>query len=232
MDGVLVERGFLFGPVIPIYGFGAMAIVGSLSLLENNIFSIFFLGVILTSALEYITSFILEKMFDLRWWDYTKQKYNIRGRICLRNSLMFGFLSVLVIQYIHPFVSGFINTININTLNAFAKVTFLIVMLDFSLSVKEVINFKNYVVEIDKLRITVQTLLSEENIRMSFKQFLNQKDEYFDNLDIKFKDLQETIEKKHQQFLKHEKRLLNRFPDITSKRFEKIIQSIKEYKKK
>ena len=232
MDGKLVERGFLFGPVIPIYGFGAMAIITSLASYKNNIFLIFILGVLLTSTLEYITSYVMEKMFDMRWWDYTKQKFNIKGRICLRNSLMFGFLSVLLIQFIHPFFSDFVLNFNAEALNIFARLTFLIIMLDWTLSMKEVINFKKYMVEIENLRLKVRTSLEEQNISISFKEFLEQGEDIFDTLDSKLKDLHTKIKNRHISFKKRQKRLLDRFPHLSSKRFDKIIESIKEYNKK
>ena len=232
MDGELVERGFLFSPIIPIYGFGAMVIINVLNSFKDNILLIFILGLILTSFLEYVTSYVMEKMFDLRLWDYTKQKYNVKGRICLRNSLMFGFLSVLLIQYIHPYISNIIKNINLHTLGTIVQLTFPILILDFFLSVKEVINFKKYIIEIDRLRTIVQNILSENNIRMSFNQFIGQREDFFDNLDSKYKHTHKKIKQLNQEYIKRRKRLLKRFPHITSKRFEKIIESIKEYNKK
>lgn len=232
MDGKLVERGFLFGPVIPIYGFGAMAIISALNSYKNNIFLIFILGVLLTSTLEYVTSYVMEKMFDMRWWDYTKQKFNIKGRICLRNSLMFGFLSVLLIQFIHPFISDFVQNFNAEALDIFARLTFLIIMLDWTLSMKEVINFRKYMVDIENLRLNVRTVLEEQNISISFKEFIEQGEEFFDTLDSKLKDLHIKIKNRNNSFKKRQKRLLGRFPELSSKRFDKIIESIKEYNKK
>lgn len=232
MDGELKERGFLFGPIIPIYGFGAMSIIAFLSSFQNQIFELFIYGFLLTSILEYITSYVMEKMFDMRWWDYRERKFNIHGRVCLRNSFMFGFLSVILIQWIHPVISDLVSTINYQTLSIFVRLTFLITMLDWTLSMTEVINFRKYVVEIDQLRTKVQQLLSEENIKLTFKEFIQQREEFFITLDSKFKDLQNTIKKRNEQFMKRERRLLKRFPDVTSKRFEKIIENIKEFNNK
>ena len=232
MDGELKERGFLFGPIIPLYGFGAMAIISFLSSYHNQIFELFIYGFLLTSILEYITSYVMEKMFDMRWWDYSERKFNIHGRVCLRNSFMFGFLSVILIQWVHPLISNLVTSINPQSLSILARLTFLITMTDWTLSMTEALNFKKYIVEIDELRARVQKMLSEKNIKITFKDFIQERDDFFVNLDSSYKELQETIKQRNERFRNREKRLLKRFPGITSKRFDKIIESIKEYNNK
>jgi len=96
----LVNRGFLCGPVIPIYGFGALLILFCLLRYYNDPVVVFVFGMIITSILEYFISFLLEKIFHNKWWDYSNTKYNINGRICLRNSFAFGVLSIVIIYLI------------------------------------------------------------------------------------------------------------------------------------
>lgn len=113
-----VNRGFLNGPFCPIYGFGALAVITILSPFVDNIPLLFITSIIVTSVLEYVTSFILEKMFNMSWWDYSNYKFNINGRVCLQNSLMFGLLSLFVMLILHPAVKDFVA--DINTKIAFA----------------------------------------------------------------------------------------------------------------
>lgn len=108
-----INRGFLNGPFCPIYGFGALAVITILSPFINNIPLLFIASIIVTSGLEYITSFVLEKLFNMSWWDYSDYKFNINGRVCLKNSLMFGFLSLFVMLILHPAVRKFVSDINI-----------------------------------------------------------------------------------------------------------------------
>lgn len=99
----LINRGFLKGPYCPIYGFGAIltiTLLGHMSYLE-----VFLLSMILSTVLEYTTAYILEKVFNRRWWDYSKQPFNIHGRICIIASLIFGLANVLLISLVHPFLS-------------------------------------------------------------------------------------------------------------------------------
>ena len=88
--GVWINRGFLYGPFIPIYGFGAVLVLGAINYLPNNIFIIFLGSIIITSILEYLTSYLMELFFHTRWWDYSELPFNLNGRICLLNSLLFG----------------------------------------------------------------------------------------------------------------------------------------------
>ena len=97
VDGEFVNRGFLFGPLCPIYGFGAIFIIVLLHRFFHSPFLIFILSIILTSFVEYITSFIMEKTFKAKWWDYSDLPYNLNGRICLRNSLLFGLAAIVMV---------------------------------------------------------------------------------------------------------------------------------------
>ena len=125
------DRGFLTMPIIPIYGFGAMIAVVLLKPVSDNLFLVFLLGIFCTSLLEYVTSYLMEKLFHMRWWDYSDKKFNIHGRICLRNSFLFGVLSVALIQFIHPFLSKFVYKTPEDVLNQVAAVLMGLVILDF-----------------------------------------------------------------------------------------------------
>ena len=102
-----INRGFLNGPFCPIYGFGALLTLNLFGRYADDLLALFLLSVVVTSAVEYVTSFLLEKLFHLSLWDYSGRKWNLNGRVCLRNSLLFGLLSVLVVKIIHPEVLRF-----------------------------------------------------------------------------------------------------------------------------
>ena len=107
-DGKAENRGFLFGPYLPIYGFGAVLMVILTRFIPHNNILLLFLAAMATGViLEYITSFLLEKIFHLRWWDYsTTDKFHLNGRVCLRNALAFGFIGCLFMYFIVPLLNG------------------------------------------------------------------------------------------------------------------------------
>ncbi len=101
-----INRGFVFGPVCPIYGAGALAMWGIFGvwLQWRNIFTLFFLGGLLACVMEYIISYGLEKIFHQRWWDYTRNRFNINGRVCPLGFTAFGVFCVLVVRWVQPFI--------------------------------------------------------------------------------------------------------------------------------
>ena len=102
IDRKFTNRGFLSGPLCPVYGFGALLVQAALGRLRGHILLLFLGGFVLTSALEYLTSLMLEKIFHLAWWDYSDYKFNLNGRVCLRNSVLFGLLTVATVEWIAP----------------------------------------------------------------------------------------------------------------------------------
>lgn len=106
-----VNRGFVGGPLCPIYGTGAVAVAIFLPELKNHLFFLFFGGLIVTSFVEYITGRLMEKIFHKKWWDYSKEKIHLDGYIGLKSSLVWGLCSVLMICFLNPFFCGLIHLI-------------------------------------------------------------------------------------------------------------------------
>ncbi len=106
------NRGFLFGPVIPIYGVGTVGMMIIVRLLPTlaaddvSLWKVFLISVVGSAILEYLTSYFMEKLFHAVWWDYSDMPLNIHGRICLPASLAFGAAGVFVVKYVIPFASS------------------------------------------------------------------------------------------------------------------------------
>ena len=97
-----VNRGFLRGPLLPIYGSGAIIILFATIPVEDNLALVWLFGMAAATALEYVTGAVMEKLFKVRYWDYSKQKFNLNGHICLTSSIAWGFFSILLVRFIHP----------------------------------------------------------------------------------------------------------------------------------
>lgn len=97
-----VYRGFLMGPITPIYGFGILGVLYFIEPLQNNIVLLYVLAAVLVTVLEYVTSFALEKLFHATWWDYKEVPFNINGRVALPVSVFWGFCCVLIVRVVHP----------------------------------------------------------------------------------------------------------------------------------
>ena len=103
-SGKFVNRGFINGPLCTIYGFGAVSVYVILRPFSDNLLYLYLGGVVVATALEYVTAVLMESIFHTSWWDYSDNKFNFQGRICLGASLGWGFFTVLLFKVLHPIV--------------------------------------------------------------------------------------------------------------------------------
>ncbi len=174
-----VNRGFLIGPYCPIYGNCAIAMILLLHNVTNPIL-LFILSIIICSVGEYVTSYVMEKLFHARWWDYTKNKFNINGRICLVNSLAFGVLGFLLIKFVNPFVVGLITKLSPTIMNILFYTILILFLIDNVISFKVIFKIKNMSVKYVHLDNTkeitekVKKILSDNVLaKRVFKAFPN-----------------------------------------------------------
>ena len=107
-----INRGFLIGPYCPIYGFGAVLICGLLSRFSGDPLAVFALALVVCGALEYITSYAMEKLFHARWWDYSQKPFNLNGRVCAGTLIPFGLMGLVIIYWVKPFFFGLFSAMN------------------------------------------------------------------------------------------------------------------------
>ena len=143
-----VDRGFLVGPYCPIYGCGVILITLLLQKYADDVVVTFFLSVIICGTLEYLTSYIMEKIFKARWWDYSNNKFNINGRICLETLVPFGIGGVLVLFVFNPFLEKIINLIPGLALHIVTGVLCVLFLIDCIVSFKIILNLKEMTKEL------------------------------------------------------------------------------------
>ncbi len=148
----LTNRGFLCGPVIPIYGFGCLSMLLVLQPYKENPFLIFILAVLLTTSLEYLTSYLLEKIFHNKWWDYSYLKYNINGRICLRNAILFGIGGLIIIYLVGPWVVNFLSHFKKGVLIVLSIIFFILFLLDTVYSAIVAYSLRNRLIIVEDLK--------------------------------------------------------------------------------
>lgn len=141
-DKKFVNRGFLVGPYCPIYGTGAILVIILLNRYMEMPFVLFVMSILICSIIEYSGSYLMEKLFNTRWWDYSHQKFNINGRICLETLVPFGLGCLLVMYLINPFISKYIFMIPSNIALIIAIVLGIIFLTDFVISFKIIFKFK------------------------------------------------------------------------------------------
>ncbi len=150
-EGRVVNRGFLNGPVCPIYGVGMLGVLFLLGPVQDRLFLLFFLGMLLCSAIELIGGWVLEKVFHTRWWDYSGMPLQLGGYVCLGFSILWGLAVVFVVRLIQPLIMGLVDwmppLLGIILLPVFA-VLFLV---DFIITVKTIVGLKKQLGELERL---------------------------------------------------------------------------------
>lgn len=112
VHGYFVKRGFLYGPICPIYGFGAIALILLTKKIYKKPFIKFLIATIAFTLFEYVVSIMLENIFGLRWWDYSNDFLNIQGRISLIYSLFWGLIGWILLEKLHPIIKNKVEKIN------------------------------------------------------------------------------------------------------------------------
>lgn len=163
-----INRGFLSGPIVPLYGAGGIAMGLILMPLRGKYVLCGLAGLVVCDVIEYITSYVMEKLFHRRWWDYTGKFLSIKGRICLRNSLIWGFGSVIFITFIHPPVLRLIEGIPWELRISAFIILFSIFMFDFVRTVITTISIVHLQAKISRTKSQMSSLkdmMSVENIK-------------------------------------------------------------------
>lgn len=201
----VVNRGFMNGPYIPIYGAGALI---DLLLLGNikDMVLLFFVSACVCTMVEYLTSYAMEKMFNARWWDYYDMFWHLNGRICLEGFLAFGGLSVVLIQWVHPATMAVISKLSPTQEHVIAGVLFALFLLDFIISVKNAADFE------EKMRRVAEMLISAKDKMAAL----------YDTVVL------ETVYRRALGLLtKQQKRMLRAFPAMRSIRYPGILKAIR-----
>lgn len=145
-----INRGFLIGPYCPIYGWGAVAITLLLYRYAYDPFILFIMTIITCATLEYVTSWAMEKLFKARWWDYSKRKFNLDGRVCLETTIPFGLMGMFIIYVSNPFIIEQLGKVDSSILNIIAIILFLLYLLDNVISGIVICGFRKTTVQVSK----------------------------------------------------------------------------------
>lgn len=140
--GEFQNRGFLHVPLCPLYGIGMPTLCILLGDAKKSLFSIFIGGVVFCTVMEYVIGWLLEKLFNARWWDYSHMRFNFQGRICLRNEILFGFGAVFSLGFVQPVLEGTISRIPVRIGMPVVAVTALALVIDVAASILRALRYR------------------------------------------------------------------------------------------
>ena len=161
VSGRFVNRGFLNGPWCPVYGFGVVIVLAGLEPLRSNLLLLFLGSVALTSALEWLTGFVLEKLFHQRWWDYSDQPFNLGGYICLRFSIAWGLACLFVVEILQPTVVFLIRLIPHEVGLVILVVLCVGMCVDLTATVSTITKMNRQLSQVDELAARIRTMSNQ-----------------------------------------------------------------------
>ncbi len=251
--GQFVNRGFLNGPVCPIYGVGVVIVVGLLTPVKENPLLLFICSVVLTSALEWITGFVLERLFHQKWWDYSDLPFNLNGYICPLFSVLWGVACLLVMDVIHPavqaLVAGVPHALGVGLLVVFC----LLLAADLAATVAAMVGLNRRLRQLEELAGKIRAASDElgENLSAGvinlgekgaeMREDLNERLAVQEKIQAQGRQLREAIDKGRaaledwkqakERLLEtvsfSQRRLLKAFPRMTSTRYAGAMEELK-----
>lgn len=205
-----VNRGFMRGPFLPIYGSGAiMMLLVSMPFCDNLVLT-YLAGCVGATALEFVTGTVMEALFKVRYWDYSDQKLNYKGHICLSSTLAWGFLTIFMTGFLHKIVEGFVLTIPATVVNSITMLVTVIVIVDFTLSFKAAMDLRDILVGLEKAkeemeriqkRLDVIIAVTNDELETRRQERSQRAEELVEDLEARFEQIKERIFASPSEFL-------------------------------
>lgn len=223
-SGKTVNRGFLIGPYCPVYGIGVVLITIFLSKYVNDFLVMFIMSIVICGTLEYFTSYIMEKLFNARWWDYHNRKFNINGRICLETLIPFGLVGTILVKFVTPFFLGIIFKVPIGILDFILIILCTIILIDIIVSFNVILGFRKTTKQVEK-----EVKDNTEEVSKKVKEITTEKIreiKEFATKEIRYAKL--SLENKNRILILNMKISQNKFKRRIKYTHKKILENITE----
>lgn len=223
-----VNRGFLRMPMLPLYGSGSMVIlIVTLPFRDSNPFWIYLFGMIGSTILEYITAVLMEGILKTKYWDYTDEKYNFQGRICVKASLFWGCLSLFLVYIVNPPIQKLADMFSFNALIIVDSVISAIFIFDVVMSFKAAFDINKALIAMDRIR------MEANDIREKLEEKKNEKvgavDAEVEKLKLRMEELKKQTTASVAKLSVFAKDMIKSNPAISSKKFD---EALKEFRKR
>ncbi len=205
-----VNRGFMRGPFLPIYGSGAIMMLVVSMPFQDNIFLTYIAGCIGATALELVTGELMEALFKVRYWDYSNQKINYKGHICLSSTVAWGFLTILMTEFLHKGVERIIFVLPSAAVTVLTVATSFYIVVDFTLSFKAAMDLRDVLMGLEKAkeemeriqkRLDVIIAVASDEIESRRQENSLKAEELMDSIEAKFNSLRERLKINPSEFV-------------------------------
>lgn len=205
-----VNRGFMRGPFLPIYGSGAIMMLVVSMPFQDNIFLTYIAGCIGATALELVTGVAMEALFKVRYWDYSNQKFNYKGHICLSSTVAWGFLTIFMTEFLHRGVEKIVFVIPVTVVNVVTVIVTVYIIIDFTLSFKAAMDLRDILVglekakeEMERIQKRLDVLIAVANDERETRKLESSVriDELMDSIEGKFNAFKERVRINPSEFM-------------------------------
>ncbi|MBO5291955.1 MAG: hypothetical protein J6B10_02105 [Lachnospiraceae bacterium] len=243
----LVNRGFMRGPFLPLYGSGAIMMLVVSMPFRGNLLLTYISGCIGATALEYVTGVTMEALFKVRYWDYSNQKLNYKGHICLSSTIAWGFLTIFMTDVVHKPIEQFVLAIPMSVLSPVVFVLTVVIVVDFTLSFKAALDLRDVLVkmehvkeEMERMQKRLDVLLAvadeeiENRIEARKQKSADRNEELLNALEDRFAGVKEQIRERYEAFPEDVREeiaeLRMKFTSIKEKRLQ--LRSVRDFYKR
>ena len=232
-SGKFVNRGFLNGPYCPIYGCGVVIVVAVLTPIKESLFILFLGSMLLTTVLEFLTGFILEKVFHNKWWDYSDKPFNIMGYVCLKFSILWGLACTFIMKVLHPSIYKFITIIPHVLGIILLSIIMTAFFIDLGVTVSTILKFNKRLKLMDEVAQKMHQLSDEigENIYEGVTTVKEKSEEVQDKageLRGKFEEKTDAVREAFAENLLESKTEYEHRKEAAKKEYEELTKKYKE----
>lgn len=223
-----VNRGFLNGPLCPIYGIGVTAVVVLLEPYTDHLLVLYAASALLVTVLEYITGALLEKVFHHRWWDYSKMPMNIKGYVCIPFSLIWGAACVVIVKMIHPVISKVLSLLPKGLGIFLLAVMCILLIVDISVTAAGILKWNRHLDKMEEIAVELRSLSDQigENIYQNTINGLKKQEETRKRI--------EELKQKYEEMLEGQnrtgRRLIKAFPKMEPGKHGDLLAELKKKK--
>ena len=209
-----VNRGFMRGPFLPIYGSGAIMMLVVSMPFQDNLILTYLAGCVGATVLEFVTGTVMEALFKVRYWDYSNQKFNYKGHICLGSTLAWGFLTIFMTEFLHRGVEKLVFSIPDLIITILTIALTIVILVDFTLSFKAALDLRDVLIGLDKAKAEMERIqkrldvivavASDELETRRQERKLERSiymDELMDDIEERFNSIKERIKVEPPEFL-------------------------------
>ncbi|MBQ7839958.1 MAG: hypothetical protein IJ390_05660 [Lachnospiraceae bacterium] len=211
----MVNRGFIRGPFLPLYGSGALMMLIVSRPFQGNLILTYLAGCVGATILEYVTGVVMEALFKVRYWDYSDQKFNFQGHICLGSSLAWGGLTILMTHVIHKPVEKFMCWLPQEVLSVVTLLTAVYFIADFTLSFKAAMDLRDVLVKMEQAKQELERMQKRLDVIVAL-------------IDEAKENRKEELEEAWEEFVQRSNQLTENAKEDYAQRREELVASIEE----